>query len=937
MKRVIVSLLIGLIVSVPVFSQSAVKGSIIDSLTRKPLGFATVTVFLAKDTVLQNYRISAPEGDFKVPGLPVEKDLRLIISFSGYRVHRQEFRIKDGETSFDLGTIVMVQDATSLDEVLVVAERPPVVVRRDTIEFNAASFRTLPNALVEDLLKKLPGVQVDKDGNILVNGRPVNRIQVDGKSFFGDDPKMATRNLPANVIDKVQVTDDKEELARNGDDNLNNVGKVINITLKKGVKKGWFGKLYGGGGTDDRYELGGIANIYRDTLQVSVLGYMNNLNRPGFSFSELMQSGGFDRSRSNSASSSTSIWNYGAGGSGIQINGISFGGMQGQGGVTTSKGAGFNLNHSPSSKRSFFLQYFFGNAITDRNTNSDVRQFKDDTVIANATNLRGRINTDGHNIGLGARFKPDSLTNILLNASYTIGLTDDNRLSDITSVSNQLGNLSAGQIYQFNASKTYYYKHSGTMTRLSRTKAGRRFTISHNLDMNNRYNDYRTENEQRFFYPFQYDSAATQLRVEKVPRTDATLAFNFSEPITKKITLRSNARYELGLLRNAVSTYDQTAGQGYDDLIGSLSSKIKRTSHRGSVYAGLEFKIKEFLITPSARVLYQEVENKLQSLATPIRQQQTNLLPGLQLQYKTSNIYYSRDVSLPAYTFIIPVVDNTNPYFIMQGNPDLQPATRDNIGINYQYNNTRRSLNASIYSSATIIRNDVVQSITVDDKGVQYVLPVNADGGRNAYVNFNVNKQYKTKQKLIFSWNFGGYYSYTRNRLMYNGESSWQGTFYINNWVGATLNWNDLVEFNPSFSTGHNFTRYTSSAFPELKILTSYMENELVVRWPKHIIWETQMNVGYNNNVPAGLPRQIVRWNAAVNVTFGKKEASVFKISIFDILDQNRGISVNANRNVITSSETNVLRQYVMGTYTYNVRPGGVKKKVGGRERFNIF
>ncbi|RYY62906.1 MAG: TonB-dependent receptor [Chitinophagaceae bacterium] len=937
MTRLFVSLFFCIFFPTLVFSQATVKGRIIDSLSKQPLGFATVTVFMARDTVLQNYRISAPEGDFKVPGLPTGRDLRLLVSFTGYRVHRQEFRISEGESSFDIGTISLVADATSLDEVLVVAERPPVVVRRDTIEFNAASFKTLPNALVEDLLKKLPGVQVDRDGNIMVNGKPVNRIQVDGKTFFGDDPKMATRNLPANVIDKVQVTDDKDELARNGDDNMNNVGKVINITLKKGIKKGWFGKVYGGGGTDERYEAGGIANIYRDTLQVSVLGYMNNLNKAGFSFSELMQSGGFERSRSNSSSSSTSIWNYGAGGNGIQINGISFGGMQGQGGVSTSKGAGFNLNHSPSSKRSFFLQYFFGNVIVDRRTDTDLQQFKDDTVVTTSTRLKGRINSDGHNIGLGARLKPDSLTNILLNASYTIGLSDDGRLSNIGSVNNQLGQLSDGLITQMNASKTYFYRHSATITRLSKKKAGRRYTFSHNLDMNNRYNDYSTETEQRFYYPFGYDSVAAQLRVEKIPRTDANIGFNFSNPFTKKITLRTMARYELGLLRNAISTYDQTQGQGYDDLIGSLSSKIKRVSHRGFVSAGLEFKLKEFLVTPSARVLYQEVDNKLLSLTSPIHQQQTNLLPGLQVQYKTSNIYYSQDISLPAYTFLIPVTDNTNPYFIVQGNPDLLPTKRHNLGINYQYNNTRKSFNASVYSSAALVSNDVVQSITVDDKGVQTVRPINADGGRSVYLNFNVNKQYKNSQKLTFSWNAGGNYNYSRSRLVYNNESSWQSTFYLNNWVGGSVNWNDIIEFNPSFSTGHNFTRYTNPAFPKLKILTSYLDNELVVRWPKHIIWETQLNVSYNNSVPAGLPKQIVRWNGAVNITFGKTEASVFKLSMFDILDRNQGISVNASRNFLTSSETNVLQQYVMGTFTYNVRPNGVKKKVGGRERFNIF
>ncbi|MCH5689908.1 hypothetical protein LWM68_40175 [Niabella sp. W65] len=205
--------------------------------------------------------------------------------------------MKTDSLDIDLGVITLHPAATQLDEVLVIAERPPMVIRRDTVEFNANAFKTLPNAMVEDLLKKLPGVQVDKQGNIMVNGKRVNRILVDGKNFFGSDPKMASRNLPSNVIDKIQVTDDKDELLERGDDNLNNVGKVINLTFKKGVKKGLFGKAYGGGGSGingGRYEGGAIANMFRDTLQVSLLGYTNNLNRPGFGWSDLMQTGGFN-------------------------------------------------------------------------------------------------------------------------------------------------------------------------------------------------------------------------------------------------------------------------------------------------------------------------------------------------------------------------------------------------------------------------------------------------------------------------------------------------------------------------------------------------------------------------------------------------------------------------------------------------------------------
>src|SRR5688572_3599189 len=214
-------------------AQGSIKGMIVDSATKNALALATVTIFKASDTALITYRLSNPDGAFRVPGIPLNLPCRVVISFSGYGVFRKEFVLTD-DAPLDLGAVSLAPVSLSLEEVLVVAERPPVSVRRDTVEFNASSFKTLPTALVEDLLKKLPGIQVDREGNIMANGRRVNRIMVDGKAFFGDDPKMATRNLPANVIDKIQVTEDKDEAARNTDGDLTNIGQVINLTLKKG-------------------------------------------------------------------------------------------------------------------------------------------------------------------------------------------------------------------------------------------------------------------------------------------------------------------------------------------------------------------------------------------------------------------------------------------------------------------------------------------------------------------------------------------------------------------------------------------------------------------------------------------------------------------------------------------------------------------------------
>lgn len=919
------------------FAQTgSITGFVKDSSGRT-LGLATVTVFKAKDTSIVTYRLSNPEGEFKVGGLPLGIPLRMIVTFSGYEPLRKEFTLMQADANLNMDTVRLTATSQQLDEVIVTAERPPVSIKNDTIEFNATAFKTLPNALVEDLLKKLPGVQVDADGNITVNGKAVNRILVDGKTFFGNDPKMATRNLPANIIDKVQVTDDKEELLRNGDDNLNNVGKVVNITLKKGVKKGWFGKVYAGKGTDDRYEGGAIANIFRDTLQLSVLGYINNLNKPGFSYSDLMQTGGLDRSNSNLSSRSTSIWSNSWGGSGIMINGVSFGGMTGSAGVVTSKGAGFNLNHAPNTKQSIFGQYFYGNAIVNRRQESEIRQYNGDSILTNKTILTGDVITNSHNIGIGGKFKPDTLTTIQVNASYTIGLQNEYRFSDINALSNVDGPLSMGNINQDNKSNTYYYRHGFTYTRLSPTKKGRRFNLVHSLDINNRFNNYYTNSSLHYIQPTAYDSLLDQLRREDVPRTDLMTSFNYSDPLSKKWTLRLGGRYEYGKLTNAIATFNpNSANNKYDVINPQLSSNFFRENHRFFVTAGFELKAgKDFTITPSVRGLVQDVNNVLASLPNPIRQRQNNILPAFTLVYKQFNFNYSEDVTLPAYSYLLPVADNTNPYLISKGNPDLLPAERHNFSVSYSLNDTKRSLNIWLYANGGFVKNDVVQNMFINQTGIQTNMPVNADGSSNFGINYNINKQYKNNQRFIVSWNLGAWYGINSNRLLYNGEASKQSTFNLNQWSSLNFNFNDKFEWNNSYSIGYNFTKYTSPSFKPLKVVSHYTNTEMILRYPKHVIWESSVNYTYNGNIPTGLPKGVVRWNAAVNFTMLKDEKGVLKISMFDILNQNAGVSMYPSRNTVNIFRSNVLGQYIMATFTYNIRAiGGAKKKVGGEKLF---
>jgi hypothetical protein len=928
MKKLVFIFLLGLC-SLYGFSQGSIKGKLVDSSGKNPLALATVTVFEAADTTLVTYRLSNPEGEFKVPGIPLNKAFRVVVTFSGYEAFRKEFTLT-GEEPLDMGSIRMEPTSKSLDEIIVVAERPPVTVRRDTIEFNASSFKTLPTSLVEDLLRKLPGVQVDRDGNITANGRRVNRIMVDGKSFFGDDPKMATRNLPANVIDKVQVTEDKDEIARNSDGDLTNVGQVINLTLKKGVKKGWFGKLYAGAGTKDRYELGGIANIYRDTLQLSVIGFSNNMNRSGFSFKEVQDIGGFNRS----GAQSIMISNRG-GQTGFALNGISFGGLDA--GIARTTGGGFNLNHAPNRNKSFFLQYFFGNSVNNVIQTNNVQQFFNDTTVNSLTRTNNNREAQTHNVGAGANLKPDSLTDINFRASYAYSSSADHINALVNVVNNKTGQLSEGEGVQRNRNFTNNYNHNIFITRRFRAKKGRTLNFSNYAYYNSNLQRYITEAQNNYFYPLAYDSDFSQLRRQEVPSLSVNTNLNFSEPLSKALTFRFNNQYQYLQDIQDVGIYYRDAKNNYDLLDEAQARGFERDQHRINSYVGLSYKIKQVTLSAGVNNLWQSINNEFKKVAAPTRTTLFDVLPSFSLNWKQLSAQVNRSVTAPSINNLIPVPDSTNPFFIRYGNPDLKPARRTSFYVS-NFNFLQGSgTSYNIYLNGTFTDDDVVMSRTVLANGVQVTKPVNASGSFNLYAGIGFGKEFKNQQKFIFSFRFSPYMNYDRRKLIVNNNVSTASTLGIGPNFNLSFNWNDKVEMRPMYNPSINRTTYTDPAFKNIQAITHYLENELIVRLPARLVWETNIAYRYNSEVAPGLPKENLLWNAAVTLLMLKDEVGMLKLGVFDILNRNNGFYRFTSQNQITDQQTNVLQRYVSLSFTYNIRNMGAGKKVGGRDRLFIF
>src|SRR5688572_11310333 len=271
--------------------SGSIKGKLVDTLYKENLSEATVTVLNPVDSSVISFTISNNKGEFEVKDLD-SGNYRLMITFQGYQPYSQRFSISSQLTAINLGDVNMERRNTTLAEVVV--EAPPIVVKKDTVEFKADAFKTKPNATAEDLLKKVPGMQVDKDGNVKAQGEDVQKVYVDGKEFFGNDPKLATKNITADMIESIQVFDDMSDQARFTRIDDGSRARTVNIKLKKNMRKGYFGRLIAGGGSDDRYETSLMFNRFNGDRRISIVAGSNNLNKQTFSFNDIVGNmGGF--------------------------------------------------------------------------------------------------------------------------------------------------------------------------------------------------------------------------------------------------------------------------------------------------------------------------------------------------------------------------------------------------------------------------------------------------------------------------------------------------------------------------------------------------------------------------------------------------------------------------------------------------------------------
>jgi hypothetical protein len=420
MKKIILILFVA--VSWTATAQKfSIKGQLLDTLNN-PLPSATVLLLNPKDSSLVNFGVGDAQGNFELRNVTRSEHL-FKVTFLGYRPHWQKVTPPETGTVADLGKIKMEAASSELEAIEIAADRAPVTVKRDTIEFNAGSFKTKQNAVVEDLLKKLPGVEVDNDGNITAQGEQVRRVTVDGKNFFGNDPKLATKNLPADAIDKVQVFDKKsDQTAFSGIDDGQRE-KTINLELKEEKRNGAFGTMMAGAGTDDRFQGRVNMNRFSKGKQLSFLGMGNNTNEQGFSMDEYMNfTGGSQRMMGGGA---VRLEFGGDNSNGVPLN---FGNRAN--GIMTNYAGGLNLNNQFNTKTELNGSYFYNYLDHDKDQSTFRQNFlPDNQSFTFHQNSRQQNSNSNHRVNLTLDHKMDSANSLKLTTNVTYNETDSEVIS----------------------------------------------------------------------------------------------------------------------------------------------------------------------------------------------------------------------------------------------------------------------------------------------------------------------------------------------------------------------------------------------------------------------------------------------------------------------------------------------------------------------------
>ncbi len=912
------------------FSQSfaqqsfSVKGIAFDTIAKQNVSSATITVLWKKDSSLVSFTMTDNNGRFEITGLP-NGEYRMLITHINYHNKTVFFTMKDEKK--DLGNISMLDRSKILEEVIVNAEAPPVTLLGDTVQYNAGSFKTQPNASVEDLLKKLPGVKVDKDGTVKAQGEKVQKVLVDGKEFFGNDPKVATKNLPADAIDKVQVYDKLSDQAQLTGFDDGNSEKTINLKLKKDKKKGYFGKINAGAGDEGRYQGKFNVNSFKGARQLSVIGMGNNTNAEGFSFMDILSfTGAMSQLKNGGGNINISISDE------DPIAGLLGGNNSG---INTTFGSGINYNNIIGNKTDFQSNYFFSryNPVKESHVQ---RQYFLPANLYNQNSYSNNLNNN-HRLNFNADYQIDSFHSIKISPSFSYQQTKNKSLSDYTTLSDQGFLTNEGNSKNLTNNEGYNFSTS-ILFRKKFRRRGRTFSLNLLTNLNDNSGDGALQSITGF-----YDAAGSLLHRDSINQqnnNESNLGgYNaravYTEPIFKKSLLEFSIGNSFSSNSTAKTTHDYNASSGKFDLINSLFSN-QFESNYGYTNAGLRLRkqIKKYNYAIGASWQHAILDGKISRFGkdSATAKNFSNILPTARFQYffsqfKNLVINYTTNTNQPSITQLQPIPDNSNPLYVKLGNPDLKQEFTHAIRMNVALVNPYKNRNLFVFFTFQETQNKIVNADHINSLGVDSVKPVNVNGiyTMNGTVSWGFPVRF-LKGTLELSTNINSY----RSKQFINDQ--------LNNIQTVTLGPEVRIDMNPTdkinlaLNAGLNYSKsaYSLQSVRSTKYFTQIYSSELSWQLPKLFFFATDFTYRINSQHADGFNAKVPLWNASISKQMLHFNRGELKFSVNDIMNQNIGINRSSNQNYIEDSRVVNLKRFFLLSFTYSLTKTGLNSKEGG-------
>lgn len=894
------------------------KGIVKDTLNQTIPQNAVVLLVNPGDSTLAAFTRVDAKGRFDMPKI-LPGPYLLWISHPAFATYRDSVHLEPGAN--DLGNIFLTLRSKILKEIIIKGVNP-VRMKGDTVEYTADSFAVRPGATAEDLLKRMPGIQVDKNGKITAQGQQVQKVLVDGEEFFGDDPTVATRNIAADAVDKVQVFDKKSDQATFTGIDDGQEQKTINLKLKDSKKNGYFGKVSGGLGTDGYYENTAAVNLFEKKRKLAFFGVAANTGKVGLSQQDASN---YSSSGISTVTDGGDVMMYFSGSTDDFTNWS--GSYNGQG-VPVAWNAGAHYNNKwDDDKVSVNGNYIFNQVRVGVNTNT-ISQLKlpDSTTNLTNDNNFSRYTDMQHSISAKYDMVADSLNEFIVtiqgkmrhkdtytrDSSFTLG-------EDSALINNTINNTNiSGQNNTFNSTLTWQHK--------THTK-GR--TLSFNVQEN--YNEINSTG-----YQYSLVNGFSGGALESQDTTD-----QYKTTYSRNLSLINKLAYTEPLGNNNFLVVDYGLA-----MLSAASDKNAYNRAAGGKYALLDSTYSNFydltILTNSGGAFFRKATKKMTwSFGTDVgytnykqddiyqdstqKRSFLNWYPKASFNFRPDasshvGIDYYGNTTQPSLDQLQPIASNNNPLNIVMGNPNLKPSYTSRVNLNYNKYNMLSDRGFYVYGSYTIVNNAFSTKDSVDNVGRQYTQTVNVSNSQNGNLGGWFNFKWKKPDlRLGFEPNL----NYSRNTNFVNGE---QNDTRSGN-AGMNIDINKSVAKVYSFDVGgganYNISQSSIQSSTNISYWSYTLNGNASKDLPFKFLLAMDANLSFYEKTPTFANRNIALVNASLSKMFLKDDALVIKLAINDLFNQNTGFSRNITTNEATQTTYTAIHRYAMLSITWNFAKNG--------------